>query len=78
MGWRWENRRVSEGSQEDNSNKNTKERVFYYFVLIPPLLLFQLDTLLLKGGFGFFGSIRAAAAQLLCVIGRLQESKEDT
>jgi len=26
---------------------------------------------------GFFGSIRAAA-QLLCVIGRLQESKEDT
>lgn len=53
MGWRWENRRVSEGNQEDNSNKNTKERVFYYFVLIPPLLLFQLDTLLLRVALAF-------------------------
>lgn len=59
------------GRQQLQKNKQkTKEREFYYFVLISPLLLFQLDTL-------FFGPM-TAAAQLLCVIGRLQESKEDT
>lgn len=50
--------------------------MFYYFVLILPLLL-SAGHPLAQGGFGFFGPMRAAA-QMLCVIGRLQESKEDT
>lgn len=67
---------MSKGGQGDNSYLKKKERVFYYFVLIPPLLL-SAGHPLAQGGFGFFGLMRAAA-QMLCVIGRLQESKEDT
>lgn len=73
MGWRWENGRVSEGGQGDNSYKKT-ERVLLLCSHSPSPAL-SAGHPLAQGG--FFGPMRAAA-QLLCVIGRLQESKEDT
>lgn len=62
------------GRQQLHKSRGKQRREFYYFVLIPPLLL-SAGHPLAQGG--FFGPMRAAA-QLLCVIGRLQESKEDT
>lgn len=56
-----------EGSGGDNSYiKKTKERVLYYFVLIPSPAL-SAGHPLAQGG--FFGPIRAAA-QFLCVNGK--------
>ena len=80
MGWRWENGRVSEGGQEDNSyikkktKKNKGERVLLLCSHSPSPAL-SAGHPLAQGG--FYGPIRAAA-QLLCVIGRLQESKGDS
>lgn len=80
MGWRWENGRVSEGGQEDNSyikkqkKKQRRERVLLLCSHSPSPAL-SAGHPLAQGG--FYGPIRAAA-QLLCVIGRLQESKGDS
>lgn len=79
VGWRWENGRVSEGGQGDNSYKNNQKQNKGERVV---LLCSHSPSPALSAGHppaqgGFFGPMRAAA-QWLCVIGRLQESKEDT